>query len=245
MKISIITVCYNSSKTILENIISVNNQTYSNVQHVFVDGKSSDNTVHIIRSNSRRQNIVVSEEDKGIYDAMNKGIKITSGDIIGILNSDDIYASDDIISSVVNKFKQTKCDVLFGNINYMNQKGEIVRTWNSSPYQRGSFSKGWHPPHPSLFVKKSVYDSCGLFDTDFKIAADFEFMLRVFEKNDFKISYLNENLVSMLVGGKSNTFRGIIIGHKEIKLAFKKNNIYLPKFYFVRRYFNKLKEYLK
>ena len=245
MKISIITVCYNSSKTILENIISVNNQTYSNVQHVFVDGKSSDNTVHIIRSNSRRQNIVVSEEDNGIYDAMNKGIKLTTGDIIGILNSDDIYPSDEIILNVVSKFQKTKCDVLYGNINFRSKKGEIIRTWNSSSYQKGSFSDGWHPPHPSLFVKKSVYDSCGLFDTDLKIAADFEFMLKVFEKNDFKISYLNETLVSMLVGGKSNTLRGIISGQKEIKMAFKKNNIYLPKFYFVRRYLDKLKEYLK
>ena len=118
---------------------------------------------------------------------MNKGINIANGDIVAILNSDDIYACDDIILSVVNKFKQTKCDILYGNINYRSKKGDIVRTWNSSLFQKGSFSKGWHPPHPSLFVKKSVYDSCGLFDTNLKIAADFEFMLRAFEKNDFRI----------------------------------------------------------
>ena len=176
---------------------------------------------------------------------MNKGIKIASGNILAILNSDDVYLCNDIISKVIENFKKIKCDILYGNINYKNKNGDIKRTWNSSPYQKGSFSKGWHPPHPSLFVKKSVYNSCGLFDTDLKIAADFEFMLRVFEKNDYKISYLNETFVSMLLGGKSNTLRGIINGQKEIKMAFKKNNIYLPKFYFINRYLNKLKEYLK
>jgi glycosyltransferase len=245
MKVSIITVSYNSSDTIRKTFNSVKNQNYDDIELIVVDGGSNDSTVSIINENKNFIAKFICEPDNGIYDAMNKGIKLASGDIIGILNSDDIYSSENIISEVVSQFKKTKCDVLFGNINYMNQKGEIVRTWNSSPYQRGSFSKGWHPPHPSLFVKKSVFNSCGLFNTDLKIAADFEFMLRVFEKNNFRILYLNETFVSMLVGGKSNTFRGIIIGHKEIKLAFKKNNIYLPKFYFVRRYFNKLKEYLK
>ena len=245
MKISLITVCYNSSTTILDNIISVSDQTYSKIEHVFIDGKSSDDTVRIIKNNSSVEFKLISEDDDGIYHAMNKGIKLASGDIIGILNSDDAFSSNYIISKVINKFQETNCDILYGNINYKNKTGETVRIWDSSLYSKGSFVKGWHPPHPSLFVKKSVYDSCGLFDTDFKIAADFEFMLRVFEKNDFKISYLNETLVSMLVGGKSNTLRGIISGQKEIKMAFKKNNIYLPKFYFVRRYLKKLKEYLK
>jgi glycosyltransferase involved in cell wall biosynthesis len=245
MKVSVITVSFNSGDTIKKTFESVKNQNYNDIELIIVDGGSNDSTLAIIEDYKVCIDKFISEPDNGIYDAMNKGVKITSGDIIGILNSDDIYASDDIISSVVNKFKQTNCDILYGNINYKNKKGETVRIWDSSLYLKGSFSKGWHPPHPSLFVKKSVYDRCGLFDTDFKIAADFEFMLRVFEKNDFKISYLNENLVSMLVGGKSNTLRGIISGQKEIKMAFKKNNIYLPKFYFVRRYLDKLKEYLK
>ena len=245
MKISLITVCYNSSTTILDNIISVSDQKYSKIEHVFIDGKSSDDTVRIIKNNSSVDFKLISEDDDGIYHAMNKGIKLASGDIIGILNSDDAFSSNYIISKVINKFQETNCDILYGDINYKNKKGETVRVWNSSPYLKGSFVKGWHPPHTSLFVKKSVYDRCGLFDADLKIAADFEFMIRIFEKNDLKISYLNETLVSMLVGGKSNTLRGLISGQKEIKMAFKKNNIYLPKFYFVRRYFKKLKEYLK
>ncbi len=245
MKVSIITVSFNSGDTIKKTFESVQKQNYNGIEFIVVDGGSNDSTLAIVEDYKVSIDKFISESDDGLYYAMNKAIKITSGDIIGILNSDDVYACDDTISSVVNKFKQTKCDILYGNINFRGKKGEIIRTWNSSMYQKGSFSKGWHPPHPSLFVKKSVYNSCGLFDTNFKIAADFEFMLRVFEKNDFKISYLNETLVSMLVGGKSNTLRGIISGQKEIKMAFKKNNIYLPKFYFVRRYFKKLKEYLK
>lgn len=220
-------------------------QSYNDIEHVFIDGGSSDNTIDIIKTQSKQNFKLISEADNGIYDAMNKGIKIASGNILAILNSDDVYLCNDIISKVIENFKKIKCDILYGNINYKNKNGDIKRTWNSSPYQKGSFSKGWHPPHPSLFVKKSVYNSCGLFDTDLKIAADFEFMLRVFEKNDYKISYLNETFVSMLLGGKSNTLRGIINGQKEIKMAFKKNNIYLPKFYFINRYLNKLKEYLK
>lgn len=245
MKVSIITVSFNSGDTIKKTFESVQNQNYNGIEFIVVDGGSNDSTLAIVEDYKASIDKFISESDDGLYYAMNKAIKITSGDIIGILNSDDVYACHDTISSVVNKFKQTKCDILYGNINFRGKKGEIIRTWNSSSYQKGSFSKGWHPPHPSLFVKKSVYNSCGLFDTDFKIAADFEFMLRVFEKNDFKISYLNETIVSMLVGGKSNTLRGIISGQKEIKMAFKKNNIYLPKFYFVSRYFKKLKEYLK
>lgn len=245
MIVSIITVSFNSGDTIKKTFESVKNQNYNGIEFIVVDGGSNDSTLEIVEDYKVCIDKFISESDNGLYYAMNKAIKITSGDIIGILNSDDIYACNDTISSVVNKFKQTKCDILYGNINFRSKKGEIIRTWNSSPYQKGNFSKGWHPPHPSLFVKKSVYDSCGLFDTDLKIAADFEFMLKVFEKNDFKISYLNETLVSMLVGGKSNTLRGIISGQKEIKMAFKKNNVYLPKFYFFWRYFNKLKEYLK
>jgi len=245
MKVSIITACFNSAETIQNTFDSIRNQTYNNIELIVIDGASNDGTLDIIESNKDIISKMVSEPDQGLYDAMNKGINIANGDIVAILNSDDIFPSDDVIANVINKFQETNCDILYGNINYKNKKGETVRIWDSSPYLKGSFVKGWHPPHPSLFVKKSVYDRCGLFDTDFKIAADFEFMLRAFEKNDFKISYLNETFVSMLVGGRSNTLRGIISGQKEIKMAFKKNNINLPKLYFIRRYFIKLKEYLK
>ena len=245
MKVSIITVCFNSSETILNNIKSVNSQTYQNIQHIFIDGGSEDNTLEIIKSKSKRKNILISESDNGIYDAMNKGLKIASGDIIGILNSDDIYTSDFVITKVVKTFIEKKSDILYGNINYFNEKGKIVRTWKSSEFTKGDFVKGWHPPHPSLFVRRHVYKRHGFFDIDLKVASDFEFMLRIFEKTNYNIMYMNQTLVSMLIGGKSNTIMGIFEGHKEIKKAFKKNNIQPKSFYFVKRYISKIFEYIK
>ena len=180
MKVSIITVCFNSAETIQNTFDSIRNQTYNNIELIVIDGASNDGTLDIIESNKDIISKMVSEPDQGLYDAMNKGVNIANGDIVAILNSDDIFPSDDVIANVINKFQETNCDILYGNINYKNKKGETVRIWDSSPYLKGSFFKGWHPPHPSLFIKKSVYDRCGLFDTDFKIAADFEFMLRVY-----------------------------------------------------------------
>jgi len=245
LKISIITVCYNSSKTILYTIKSVNDQSYKNIEHVFVDGLSIDNTLELIKLNSKRNTKIISEKDNSLYDAMNKGIKIASGDIIAILNSDDIFASNDIISKVMNFINETKSDIVYGNINYVNKNGNIVRVWNSSSFKRGSFASGWHPPHPSLFLKKSVYECCGLFDLNLKIASDFEFMLRIFENYDFKIEFLDMFFVNMKTGGKSNSIIGIFKGMNEIKLAFKKNKIKPDKLYFLKRYLTKLMEYFK
>jgi glycosyltransferase involved in cell wall biosynthesis len=239
MKVSIITVSLNSSKSILRTIKSVNDQEYHNIEHVFIDGNSEDNTTEIIRRNSTRTNTIVIEPDNGIYDAMNTGIRMASGNIIGILNSDDVFASNNIISNIVKRFEGTNIDGVFANITYVNRYNQTVRCWNSSEFMKNSFSDGWHPPHPSLFLKKEVYLVCGLFDMNFKIAADFEFMLRIFEKSDLDIKFMNETVVNMLVGGKSNTLKGIIQGNSEIKLAFEKNGIARNKFYFIRRYFYK------
>ena len=245
LKVSIITVSYNSQKTIQRTISSVNNQDYSNIEHIFIDGQSDDRTLEIIKSKSNRKNILISQPDMGIYDAMNKGLKIASGDIIGILNSDDIFTSDSVVSKVVKTFIEKKSDILYGNINYFNEKGVIVRTWKSSKFIKGDFVKGWHPPHPSLFVRRYVYEKDGLFDIDLKIASDFEFMLRIFEKSNYDIIYLNQTVVSMLTGGKSNSIIGIYKGYKEIQKAFKKNNLTPKSFYFIKRYISKIFEYLK
>ena len=245
MKISIITVSYNSAKTIEATFKSVLNQTYSNIEYIVVDGGSNDGTLLIAENYSDLINILVSEPDNGIYHAMNKGIKLSTGDVIAILNSDDFFASSDIVFKVSEMINETKSDVIYGNINYINKVGKIVRLWNSFKYEKGSFAEGWHPPHPSLFVKKHIYDKYGDFDLDFNIASDFEFMLRIFENNDYKKTYLNETIVCMMTGGKSNTIQGVLEGNKEIKQAFKKNNIKYQKFYFFKRYLYKILEYLK
>ena len=245
MKISIITVSFNSSKTIINSINSVNNQNYKNIEHIFIDGNSDDGTFELIKKYSTRSKIVISEPDEGLYDAMNKGIKIATGDIIGILNSDDIFSSTTIISIIADAFKRNKCDILYGNINYINNENKNVRYWKSSKFIKGTFKNGWHPPHPSLFIKKHVYDNYGNFDISLKISSDFDLMLRFFEKSNNKCFYLDKTIVNMMIGGRSNTIKGIIKGSKEIKLAFTKNKIKPAYLYLFNRYMNKIFKYLK
>ena len=245
MKISIITVSFNSSKTIINSINSVNNQNYKNIEHIFIDGNSDDGTFELIKKYSTRSKIVISEPDEGLYDAMNKGIKIATGDIIGILNSDDIFSSTTIISIIADAFKRNKCDILYGNINYINNENKNVRYWKSSKFIKGTFKNGWHPPHPSLFIKKDVYDNYGNFDISLKISSDFDLMLRFFEKSNNKCFYLDKTIVNMMIGGRSNTIKGIIKGSKEIKLAFTKNKIKPAYLYLFNRYMNKIFKYLK
>lgn len=241
MKISIITVCYNSAATIEKTIESVAAQTYNNIEYIVVDGNSKDLTVAIIKKYETVINKWISEPDNGLYDAMNKGIAMASGDLIGILNSDDFYKNKFVIQKIVNEFEIKDVDMVYSNIDYINKNEKIVRFWKSSFYKINSFKTAWHPPHPSLFVKKIVYEKYGYFDTDFKIASDFELMLRFFERHSLSSSYLNATTVTMLSGGVSNTFSGILNGRDEIMRAFKKNKIrpsffflayrYLPKFY--------------
>ena len=240
MKISVITVCFNSSKTILDTIKSVNNQSYTEIEHIFIDGVSNDNTLNIIKLNSKNNHILISEKDSGIYDAMNKGILIANGDIICILNSDDYLKNEFVLQKVVNEFNKSGADMVYGNIDYINKKGNIVRFWDSSIYEINSFKMGWHPPHSSLFIKKIVYEKCGLFDADFKIAGDFDLMLRFFECHSVLSSYLNYTMVTMRLGGASNNFFGILKGGTELMKAFKKNEIKLSYFYLFRRYLLKI-----
>jgi glycosyltransferase involved in cell wall biosynthesis len=183
MKISIITVTLNSSATIAECIKSINNQTYNNIDHIIIDGNSEDRTIEIINSLSNRVCKIISEPDDGIYDAMNKGIKLADGDIVGILNSDDFYACSNTIHKVVDIFKNNGCDSLYGDLDFVSaDSNKVIRKWKSSPFKPGSFSQGWHPPHPTFFVHKRIYERYGVFDTSFAVSADFELMLR-FWKN--------------------------------------------------------------
>ena len=240
MKVSVITVCYNSSKTILDTIKSINQQTYPDIEHIFVDGQSNDSTLEIINENSNRNPIIISESDEGLYYAMNKGVKLATGDIIGILNSDDFFKDNFVLQKIVNQFEITKSDMVYGNIDYLNSENKIVRYWKSSVFKKKSFSKGWHPPHPSLFIKKKIYDKYGVFNTDLRICSDFELMLRFFEVNNISSSYLDLTTTTMLVGGVSNTLAGILRGRKEINIAFKLNNIKRSIFYDYYRYLPKI-----
>jgi len=205
LKVSIITATYNSSATIQDTLLSIESQSYPIIEHVVIDGDSRDDTLATVRSFDHVDHIL-SEPDKGIYDAMNKGIRLATGDIIGILNSDDYYSDPNVIEDVVQKFKDTGCDALYADLLYFSpQKNyKITRRWHSGKYNRKKFLMGWMPPHPTFFVKKSVYEKYGLFDTRFKSAADYELLVRLLYFKQVKTSYLERVIVHMRAGGQSN-----------------------------------------
>lgn len=247
MRISIVTATYNSSKFIKANLGSINEQTYPNVEHLIVDGVSTDKTLDIIRATPNRVVNVISEPDQGIYDAMNKGISLATGQIVGILNSDDFYATPDVIQKIAKRFEKTNCDAVYGNLDFVDQTNteKIIRHWQSSPFIPGSFKRGWHPPHPTFFVRKEIYDRYGLFDISLDVSADFELMLRFIEKHQIKVSYLDETIVKMRYGGESTgSLKKIIEGNRNIMRAFKKNGIKVSPFYPALRLIPKLKQFI-
>lgn len=228
MKVSIITVCFNSKDTIEEAIKSVLSQSYKNIEYIIVDGGSTDGTLEVIKKYDKYISKWISEPDEGVYDGMNKGIKLATGDIMGFLNSDDFYADNGAIESVVNTIKEKDVDCLWGDLVYVNRENtnKIMRYWKSKPYEKGLFQKGWHPAHPTFFVKKWVYEKYGGFNLDFRIAADYEIMLRFLEKYKIKSYYIPKILVKMRTGGKSNkNLKNIIKANIECYKAWKVNGL--------------------
>lgn len=245
MKVSIITVSFNSENTIRDTICSVLNQTYKNIEYIIVDGNSNDNTLNIVRSYKNKIAHIVSEPDEGIYDAMNKGIKLATGDIIGILNSDDLYAGEEVIETVVNFFQEKNVESVYGDIMYVDfhDLNKVVRFWKSNEYNRKLFYFGWHPPHPAFFVKREVYEKYGNFRTDLKIASDYEIMLRFLFKNKISTSYLKRVLVKMRIGGESNkNFKNILKANIECLKSWKINGFVMPYYIFFTKPFWKLSQ---
>ena len=226
MKISIITVCYNSAATIRDTFESVLNQTYSDIDYVVVDGNSGDKTVSIIKEYEQKfkgKMRWISEPDNGLYDAMNKGIQMTSGDIIGILNSDDYYASNNILELVAKMFSEKNVDSCYGNLLYIKNE-KPYRLWKSG--KRRSFKLGWMLPHPCFFVKKSIYEKFGCFRLDCGSAADYELMLRFFEKENITTQWINELFIIMRIGGISNnSVISRIKAYKNDKKGWAVNNL--------------------
>ncbi|MBC7721258.1 MAG: glycosyltransferase [Pedobacter sp.] len=231
--ITIITVAYNAAETIGATIKSVLNQTYINTEYIIVDGCSTDGTIDIVKSFADDRITFISEPDKGIYDAMNKGINLATGKIVGILNSDDFYADVDVIEKVVANFKQTNCEALYGDLLYVDgvDTSKIIRTWVAGKYKHSNFLQGWMPPHPTFFVLQNVYEKYGLFNLALKSAADYELLLRFLYKHKIRASYLPKTLVHMRTGGISNRNIGNRIkANLEDRKAWKMNNI-KPRFY--------------
>ncbi|MBD2755340.1 glycosyltransferase family 2 protein [Spirosoma validum] len=207
MKVSIITVVYNGAEFVRDCIESILNQTYPDIEYIVVDGKSTDGTVDIVQSYGKRIAQFVSEPDKGLYDAMNKGIRLATGEVIGLLNADDFYRHNRVIENMVATLKRTDSDAAYGDMIYVDRTNvqKIKRYWRSGWYTENAFLWGWMPGHLSFFAKRSMYEQYGLFRLDLKSAADYELMLRFIHKNKVKLAYMDEVTIVMRMGGVSNS----------------------------------------
>lgn len=239
MKISIVTVTYNSAKTIKDCLNSLLEQASPVYEHVIVDGVSTDTTIKIVNSYKKKYATkqiklkIISEKDKGLYDAMNKGILKANGDIIGILNSDDLYADKNILKEVKKVFLSKQTETLYGDLVYVqkNDTAKVVRNWRSGKFNKKNFYAGWMPPHPTFFVKKIVYEKYGLFNLSLPLAADYEIMLRFLLKHGVSTYYLPKVFIKMRLGGVSNkSIKNIVINYLENKKAWRLNAL-RPRFY--------------
>lgn len=234
MTISIITVVYNNRQFIEGCINSVISQDYQNVEYIVVDGGSTDGTVEIIKKYASAINCFVSEPDQGIYDAMNKGIGLATGDVVGILNADDFYVNHDVLSRVASAFmSDSGVDALYADVEYVKRDNpeKVVRKWRSGVYKRERFYYGWSPPHPTFFVKREVLRQHGLYNTDLKIAADYEMMLRLLFVKEVTCSYLPDVIIRMRDGGVSNrSIKNRIQANREDGIAWQMNSVN-PKLY--------------
>ena len=242
MKVSIITISFNTENTIEKTLQSVADQSYKNIEHIIVDGGSKDNTLEICNSFSHVTKII-SEPDNGVYDAFNKGLKLASGDVVGFLNADDIFYDNNSVQEIVNTFSKSNVDIVYGNLDYINVNGKVIRNWISRSYEDGLVKKAWMPAHPTFYCKKEVYDRLGGYNDSFKIGGDFELCLRFLEVNKVPSSHLNKKLVKMLIGGISNSgLKSKWIIYKEELRAFKIHGIKVNPLVF---FFHKLKKLIQ
>lgn len=229
MKVSIITVCYNSAKTLERTIQSVMGQDYPEIEYIVVDGASKDGTLEIIQKYQSTLSKWISEPDRGMYDAMNKGIAMASGDVIGILNSDDVYMNNHVVSDLISQMQKDHADVVFADLILVdeNQPEKILRYYDSGQFHPDRFRFGWMPAHPTVFVKRAIYDAVGKFATDYQIAADYEMLIRILAVHKASYSYLPRPVVRMRTGGASTAglSRNWIL-NTEIVRACKDNGIY-------------------
>ena len=247
MKVSIVTVAYNAASTIKDTIESVLSQKGIDLEYIIVDGGSKDDTVQIIESFGDQIHKFISEPDKGIYDGMNKGVKMATGVVVGILNSDDFYMDENVLQKVISKFTED-IQAVYADLVYVDQfdTDKITRTWVSKKYEEDAFIKGWMPPHPTFFVRKEIYDKFGCYSLELRSAADYEFMLRVIHKHKISLSYLPEVIVKMRAGGESNaSFKNRLRANKEDRMAWKMNDLKPSPFTFIRKPLSKVSQFFK
>jgi glycosyltransferase involved in cell wall biosynthesis len=241
LRISIITATFNSAATVKATMECIAGQDHPDVEHIIVDGRSADNTLEIVAGFPHVAKIV-SEKDQGIYDAMNKGIRMATGDVIGILNSDDVYTTTGVLSAVAGAFTDPAVLTFYADLQYVHPDNpeRVIRTWKTGPFKKGNFYYGWMPPHPTFFVRKEVYEQAGLFNPDLRSAADYELMLRFLLKMGMPAHYLPEVIVKMRAGGMSNaSLSNRLRANQEDRLAWKLNGL---KPYFFTLYLKPLRK---
>ncbi|MFX0140450.1 MAG: glycosyltransferase family 2 protein [Candidatus Hodarchaeota archaeon] len=248
MKASIITVSFNSVNTIEDCIMSVANQSYKNIEYIIVDGGSTDGTVDIIKKHANKISFWVSEKDNGIYHAMNKGIHFATGNIIGIINSDDFYADSFVVDNIIEFITKENVDTCYGDLVYVDRedKNRTTRIWKPGKYSKTKFKKGWMPPHPTFFVKNHIYDKYGSFNLKFPVVADYELMLRLLYKYNISTAYIPKVLVKMRTGGKSRpSFFNIMSNNISCYCAWRANGLRPNIITFLFKPFSKLNQFIK
>jgi len=226
-KITIITVCYQSATTIIDTLTSISNQSYKNFEHLVIDGGSLDGTLELLRSWTGHPVRLISEQDEGIYDAMNKGLKLATGEIVGFLNADDFYSDASVLEQIARIFRDSLVEACYADLVYVNQDSlQVVRYWRSEPFRNGLFALGWCPAHPTFYVRRTIIEKFGNFDLSFKLAADAELMIRYLENHGVRTHYVPRVWVKMRLGGQTNqSWSNIVRQNKEIIRALKKNGI--------------------
>ena len=250
MLISIITVTFNSQDFLSTCVDSLFQQSYCNYEYIIIDGASTDNTIPIINSNLGRIDHFISDPDDGIYHAMNKGITIANGEIVGFLNSDDFYVNDDVLQSVIQCFlDDPTLDACYADLIYVDQfdSSRLVRYWHSNPFKPGVFSRGWCPPHPTFFVRRSVYERFGSFDLSYLIAADVELMMRFLEVHKIRVKHVPEVWVKMRMGGTTNkSLQNVWVQNQEILRALKSHGLPAnPLRFFANKLWSRGKQFLQ
>jgi glycosyltransferase len=228
MSLTIITAVFNNQQFVADAINSVLNQTFQDFEYIIVDGASTDGTLEVLNIYRGRIDKLISEPDKGIYDALNKGIRYASGDYVGFLHSDDLLAHSDVLRVIHSRLTEESVDSVYGDLQYVSQREpqRIVRYWKAGDFSKAKLIRGWMPPHPTLFIKRAVYEKYGGFDTSYKIAADYDLILRLFGRVQITTQYISQVLVKMRIGGVSNRSIGnVLLKMKEDYMALKSNQI--------------------
>jgi glycosyltransferase involved in cell wall biosynthesis len=230
MKITVITATYNSISSIRDTYESIASQDYKEIEWIVIDGESTDGTIDYLRSIQHKISKLISEKDNGIYHALNKGLQLATGDIIGFLHSDDVFANEEIISGIAKLFQEQQIGGVYGDLEYIsqNKNKDVIRKWKSNDFNSDQIKKGWMPPHPTLFLKREIYEKFGNFDENMKISADYDFILRIMKSPEIYYHYFPTVITKMKMGGASSSLQNIKQKMKEDILALKKNKISNP-----------------